>query len=177
MTKSLLEKIAELDMAIAAQETMRGKLDEAVLETILSTLQAQRATLEQQMAAHQQRRMVTVLFADVSGYTAMSERMDAEEVTHLMNRIWERLDRVILTGGGEIDKHLGDGVMALWGADEAREDNPERAVQAALAIKPAVVIPMHHLEADPQVFRQKLESLAADMRVLCLNTGEELRLG
>lgn len=135
MTKSLLEKIAELDMAIAAQETMRGKLDEAVLETILSTLQAQRATLEQQMAAHQQRRMVTVLFADVSGYTAMSERMDAEEVTHLMNRIWERLDRVILTGGGEIDKHLGDGVMALWGADEAREDNPERAVQAALAIQ------------------------------------------
>ena len=135
MSKSLLEKILELDTAIAAQEQMRGQLDEAVLETIIATLKAQKTVFEQQLASRQQRKMVTVLFADVSGYTAMSENMDAEEVTNLMNSIWERLDRAILEGGGEIDKHLGDGIMALWGADEAREDNPERAVLAGLTIQ------------------------------------------
>jgi len=135
MPKSILEQITELDTAIAAQEGLRGTLDEAVLETIVSTLRAQKVALEQQMASRQQRKMVTVLFADVSGYTAMSESMDPEEVTLLMNRIWERLDHAILENGGEIDKHLGDGIMALWGADEAREDNPERAVLAALSIQ------------------------------------------
>lgn len=135
MTKSIFEQISELDAAIAAQENLRGVLDEAVLQTILTTLRAQKAALEQQWATSQQRRMVTVLFADVSGYTAMSEAMDPEEVTLLMNRIWERLDYDILENGGVIDKHLGDGVMALWGAEEAREDNPERAVLAALAIQ------------------------------------------
>jgi class 3 adenylate cyclase/tetratricopeptide (TPR) repeat protein len=138
MPKSLLAQLAELDTAIAAQETLRGTLDDAVLETILATLRAQKAALEQQIVSRQQRKMVTVLFADVSGYTAMSENMDPEEITLLMNRIWERLDRAILENGGQIDKHLGDGVMALWGADEAREDNPEQAVLAGLSIQKAL---------------------------------------
>ncbi len=138
MPKSILEQIADLETAIAAQEQMRAQLGDAIVETVLTTLRVQKAALEQQIAAVEQRKMVTVLFADVSGYTAMSEKMDPEEVTLLMNRLWGPLDQAILDNGGAIDKHLGDGVMALWGADQAREDNPERAVLAALAIQKAL---------------------------------------
>jgi class 3 adenylate cyclase len=54
--------------------------------------------------------------------------MDAEEVNELMNALWARLDTAIADHGGRIDKHMGDGVMALWGADIARENDPERAI-------------------------------------------------
>ena len=63
----------------------------------------------------QQRKQVTILFADVSGFTAMSETMDAEDVTEVMNDLWKRLDGAIVAHGGRIDKHIGDAVMALWG--------------------------------------------------------------
>jgi class 3 adenylate cyclase len=97
--------------------------------------------LEQRLAAvslarsSQQRRRVTVLSADFSGFTAWSEGLDAEEVTELANMVWERLDRIILAHGGTIDIHLGDGVIALWGVLSAHEDNGEQAVRAALAMQ------------------------------------------
>ena len=85
--------------------------------------------------AEQKRKQVTVLFADVSGFTAMSESLDAEEVTEVMNTLWAPLDAAITAHGGRIDKHIGDAVMALWGVDQAREDDPERAILAALAMQ------------------------------------------
>jgi len=78
---------------------------------------------------------VTVLFADVSGFTAYSENKDAEDVANLVNRLWLRADRIIQEYGGHIDKHIGDAVMALWGTDTAREDDAERAVRAALKME------------------------------------------
>jgi class 3 adenylate cyclase/tetratricopeptide (TPR) repeat protein len=83
----------------------------------------------------QQRKQVTILFADVSGFTAMADLMDAEDVAELMNALWQRIDHAILSQGGQIDKHIGDAVMAVWGAQVAREDDPERALHAALAIQ------------------------------------------
>jgi class 3 adenylate cyclase len=76
-----------------------------------------------------------VLFADVSGFTAMSERMDAELVAGLMNAVWSRLDLVVTEHGGRVDKHIGDAVMAVWGAVGTHEDDPERAVRAGLALQ------------------------------------------
>ena len=76
-----------------------------------------------------------MLFADVSGFTAMSERMDAELVAGLMNDIWARLDMVVEEHRGRVDKHLGDGVMAVWGAEGTQEDDPERAVRAGLSLQ------------------------------------------
>ena len=75
------------------------------------------------------------LFADVSGFTAMSETMDAEEVGATMNELWSRLDGAIKSHGGWIDKHIGDAVMALFGAPRAHENDPERAIMAALAMQ------------------------------------------
>ncbi len=96
--------------------------------------------LIQNTPPEQQRKQVTVLFADVSGFTAMAEILDAEEVIEVMNALWARLDATITAGGGQIDKHLGDGVMALWGASEVREDDTEQAVRTALEMQAALAV-------------------------------------
>jgi class 3 adenylate cyclase/tetratricopeptide (TPR) repeat protein len=82
-----------------------------------------------------QRKQATILFADVSGFAAMSEVMDTEEVSDLMNVLWRRWDAAIVQHGGVIDMHMGGSTMALWGVPEAREDDPERAIRAALLMR------------------------------------------
>ncbi|MCK4667209.1 zinc-ribbon domain-containing protein, partial [Candidatus Dependentiae bacterium] len=74
------------------------------------------------------RRNVAVIFADVSGFTAMSETMDPEEVTERMNSVFQRLSDVIYSYEGYIDKFIGDCVMVLFGAPITHEDDPLRAV-------------------------------------------------
>ena len=123
---------------MTALEGQRPILGDAVVEVALGSLREQLAALEAETRAEQQRKQVTVLFADVSGFTALSERMDAEDVAEVMNTLWAQVDRAIADGGGHIDKHIGDAVMALWGVDAAREDDAERAVRAALAMQAAV---------------------------------------
>lgn len=82
------------------------------------------------------RRPCTVLFADVHGYTAMSERLkDVEKVTNIMNDVFTRLTAIIVDLGGSIDKYSGDNIMARFGAPETHEDDPERAVRAALGMQ------------------------------------------
>ena len=78
-------------------------------------------------------RMVTTLFCDLHGFTAMSEKLgNPEQITTLMNRCFDTLTRAILDRGGTIDKYSGDNIMALFGAPVAHEDDAERAVRAAL---------------------------------------------
>ncbi|HET6362321.1 MAG TPA: adenylate/guanylate cyclase domain-containing protein [Gemmatimonadota bacterium] len=84
------------------------------------------------------RREVVVLFADLSGFTAMSEKMDPESVTILMNRLLQDLAAAVYEYEGYVDKFIGDAIMALFGAPLAHEDDPERAVLAALAMQDAV---------------------------------------
>jgi predicted ATPase/class 3 adenylate cyclase len=124
-----------LEQAIAHLETQRVVLGDAVVDASILALRRQLATLEPLPAAEQQRKQVAVLLADISGSTAMAETMDAEDVTEIMNALWKRLDRVIVEHGGKIDKHMGDAVLALWGAETAREDDPEQAIRAALVIQ------------------------------------------
>jgi class 3 adenylate cyclase len=79
-----------------------------------------------------ERRLVTVLFADVTGFTALSERMDVEEVSVLLNDCFGGLISAILKYEGTIDKFIGDGIMAIFGAPLAHENDPERAIRCAL---------------------------------------------
>lgn len=79
-----------------------------------------------------ERRNVTVLFADISGFTALAEQMDAEEVSRLLNLCFDVLAPVIEKYGGRVDKFIGDEVMALFGAPQAHENDEERALRAAL---------------------------------------------
>lgn len=134
-----MTEIEKLEQAIATLEAQRETLGAVVVETMLAPAREKLATLRAaSTAADQQRKIVTVLFADVSGFTAMSEALDAEEVSDTMNSLWQLLDAVITEHGGKIDKHLGDGVMALWGADAAQEDDAENALRAALAMQAAL---------------------------------------
>jgi class 3 adenylate cyclase/tetratricopeptide (TPR) repeat protein len=82
-----------------------------------------------------ERRQVTVLFADLAGFTTFVHESDAEDVRDIMERLWVRLDELIAEHGGITEKHIGDAVLAIFGARQAREDDPVRAVRTALAIQ------------------------------------------
>src|SRR4051795_11115653 len=86
----------------------------------------------------EERRQVTVLFADLSGYTAVSEAMDPERVKALVDSALRRLAREVERFGGSVDKFIGDNVMALFGAPVAHEDDAERAVRAGLGMQEAM---------------------------------------
>ncbi len=84
-----------------------------------------------------ERRQVAVLFADISGFTTLAAERDAEEIHELLNRFFAAVDVVVQSFGGNIDKHIGDEIMAVFGAPVAHTDDPERAVRAALALHDA----------------------------------------
>ena len=89
-------------------------------------------------AALAERRLVTVLFADLVGFTPFAEERDAEDVRDTLTRYFELASDVIGRYGGTVEKFIGDAVMAVWGAPTAREDDAERAVRAALDLVDAV---------------------------------------
>ena len=128
----------KLEQSLAALEAQRATLGDSVVDPAIAAIKAQLALLAPTLETGRQRKQVTVLFADVSGFTAMSETMDAEDVQETMNALWQQVDGAIVEHNGRIDKHIGDAVMALWGVDEAREDDPEQAIRAALAMQTAV---------------------------------------
>jgi len=83
----------------------------------------------------QERKVVTVLFCDLVGFTSRAETMDPEDVAALLGPYQAQLQRELERYGGTVEKFIGDAVMALFGAPTAHEDDPERAVRAALAIR------------------------------------------
>jgi predicted ATPase/class 3 adenylate cyclase len=89
-------------------------------------------------APSEERRTVTVLFADLSGYTAVAEQLDHETVKGLTERCLTRLAGEVEKFGGTVDKYIGDNVMAVFGAPVAHEDDPERAVRAAFGMQAAM---------------------------------------
>lgn len=86
----------------------------------------------------EERRIATVLFADVHGFTPLAEQLDYETVSDMVKGIWRSLDKVIELHNGYIDKHLGDGVMAVWGAPFAGENDAGEAVSAGLELVKAL---------------------------------------
>ena len=85
-----------------------------------------------------ERRLVSILFADLVGFTTLSEGRDHEEVRELLSRYFDTARELIGRYGGTVEKFIGDAVMAVWGAPVAQEDDPERAVRAALDLVAAV---------------------------------------
>jgi len=84
-----------------------------------------------------ERRQVTALFADISGFTRLSASLDAEETHALLNAYFAAVDEIVQRFGGNVDKHIGDAVMAVFGAPVAHTDDPQRALAAALEIHTA----------------------------------------
>ena len=112
--------------------------------------------------AREERKVVTVLFADLVGFTSRSEQLDPEDVRATLTPYFGRLREELERRGGTVEKFIGDAVMAVFGAPVAHEDDAERAVRAALAIRDAVA---EMNEQDPEL----------DLHVrIGVNTGEAL---
>ncbi len=103
-----------------------------------SPLSAGAAPAQAAGAAVAERRLVSVLFADLVGFTTLSEHRDPEEVRELLSRYFDRCRALIERYGGTVEKFIGDAVMAVWGTPVAREDDAERAVRAALTLTDSV---------------------------------------
>ncbi len=131
-------EIEKLELAVSALEAQRSALGDAVVDTALAPLRERLDSLKQSARAlpdeTRQRKIITVLFADIPGFSMLSERFEAEDLSTI-NALWEQLDAVILKHGGRIDKHTGDGVMALWGAEMVREDDAGQAIRAGLQMR------------------------------------------
>src|SRR5690348_14020685 len=108
-----------------------------------------------------ERRVVTVLFADLVGFTTLSETTDPEQVKNLVDACFQRLVVDINAFGGQVDKIIGDAILALFGAPTAHEDDAERAVRAALQMQ--------------QTIEAWCEQTSAQLRMrVGINTGEVL---
>ena len=90
--------------------------------------------------AHSDRRPVTVLFADLSGFTTLGERLDPEDVRALQNDLFREMSDAIERFEGFVEKYVGDAVMGVFGAPVAHEDDPERALRAALLMRERIQV-------------------------------------
>ena len=115
------------------------------------------ATGEPDAVGTTERRLVSVLFADLVGFTSAAESVDPETVQALQRRYFAQARAVIERYGGTVEKFIGDAVMAVWGTPVAREDDPERAVRAALDLIEAVA------RIDHAGWERPLEARAAVM--------------
>jgi len=89
-------------------------------------------------SAESERKHVTIMFSDLSGYTAITERLDPEEVKEIMSRIFGEITKIIHKYDGFIERFIGDAVMAVFGVPKAHEDDPIRTIRVALEIHAAV---------------------------------------
>ncbi len=127
-----MDRRSQIETAIAAQEQLRSVVGDEVVDAAIAALRHQ---LGDATTPPPQRKVVTVLFADIAGFTAWSESADVEEVGETIDAIWQRLDAAVAANGGRIDKHIGDALMAVWGVMDASDRDPERAVRAALEMR------------------------------------------
>lgn len=156
-------RTAEIEQAIEAQEAQRSVLGDDLVDTTIRALRSQLEALhtasqpgadqerllhsihghipaalaEKMMAVGEikgERRQVTVVFADLSGFTALSEALDPEEVAGLIQELLKELALSIFEYEGYVDKFIGDAVMAVFGAPVSHEDDAERALRSALSM-------------------------------------------
>ena len=134
--------IEKLQQAIASLEAQRPVLGDEVVETALASLRDKLASLQQPPTqpdpdhqAIEQRRLVTVLFADLVGSTALAEKLDPEDLRDALNNYFKRWNLCIETQSGQVEKFIGDAVMAVFGLITTHEDDTENAIRAALVMR------------------------------------------
>jgi class 3 adenylate cyclase/tetratricopeptide (TPR) repeat protein len=124
----------QLEKAIAAQEGLRGTLDDAILDATIAALRKQLNELSPDSVVEQQRKQVTILFMDVVGSTQLIRELDPEENMSIMDTALQNLAAPVKAHGGKVTRFMGDGFLAVFGLPKARENDPEMAVRAGLGI-------------------------------------------
>ncbi|MBK9943205.1 MAG: AAA family ATPase [Kouleothrix sp.] len=151
-----MPKREDIEQTIATIEARRAVLGDALTDAAIAPLRQQLASLDEQ------RKLVTVLFADMVGFTATAESMDPEDVRDLIRAYFGRLSAAIIRHGGWIEKFIGDAVMAVFGIPTAHERDPERAIRAALD--------MHQSLAELNAELEHERGMRLSMRI-GINTG------
>lgn len=128
-------KQEELEQAIAAQERLRGTIDDSIIDTTIEALRKQLAELlSVSPDSEQQRKMATVLFMDIANSTQLIQNMDPEESMEILDVSLQALAEPVRNQGGRVIRFMGDGFLAVFGLPAARENDAEMAVRAALDI-------------------------------------------
>ena len=143
-----MDERKQLEQAIAHLESQRAALDNDAVDTALVALHKELAALEEIVGdvsgetsppdLASERKWVTILFVDISGFTSLAETLDPEAVRNLVNACFDHLVPIIEKGGGTVTKFIGDCIESVFGAPVAHENDPERALRCALEIMDAM---------------------------------------
>jgi len=128
-----MQEISQLQHAIDTLEAQRGLLGDAVVNAALSPMRERLLHLQTQTAT-EQRRLVTILFADLVDFTVLTRRLDAEDVREIVNAYFTRWTAAIEQHNGTVEKFAGDAVMAVFGLLQSTDLDPIQAVRAAMTM-------------------------------------------
>ena len=123
----------QLEQAIAIQESLRGTIDDAILDATIDALRAQLAAQEP-AAVESRRAQATILFLDLAGHTDLIQGRDPEEIMEIIDRALLRLAEPVMRHGGRIVRYQGDGYKAVFGLPVAQEHDPDNAILAGLDV-------------------------------------------
>lgn len=131
-----MQEQRDIEAGIAALEAQRGIVSEAVLDLALAPLREKLTQLREQAGGvgAQQLRQVSVLFVDVVGSTAIGQSLEPEDIHAVMDGALGRFTEVVLAHHGRVLQYTGDGMLAVFGAEEAHEDDAESAIRAGLGV-------------------------------------------
>lgn len=124
----------QLEQAIAIQESLRGTIDDAIIDATVGALRAQLTALEPAPVPESRRALATILFVDLAGHTDLIQGRDPEEIMEIIDRALERLAEPIARHDGRIVRYQGDGFKAVFGLPASHENDPDNAVMAAMDI-------------------------------------------
>jgi class 3 adenylate cyclase len=130
---SLANSFNRMTHDLLLKEQYRGILDKVVSPEIAEEM------IKGKISLGGENRVVTILFADIRGFTSITEDMEPQEVIAMLNQYMERAAAAVESEGGVVDKYVGDQVMAIFGAPVSQPDDPLRAVRSALKIKESII--------------------------------------
>ncbi|MBE2222408.1 MAG: AAA family ATPase [Anaerolineae bacterium] len=166
-----MSELLNLEKAMAVIGGQRTLLGDSVVDVTLAALRAKREGYGMETAVPlperpTQRKQLTILFARVSGFTGAAHAIPDTRILNIINLLWRRLDGAITSQGGMVDKHMGDAVMGLFGVPVAAEDDPKRAVRAALAMRKVLHDFIAEIRADFEVQAETVPAAAAVLAAL-----------
>jgi class 3 adenylate cyclase/tetratricopeptide (TPR) repeat protein len=143
-------ELAKIRAAMAGLEAQRAVLGEALVEPALAAMRQQLALLEVEATlthVADERRIVTILFSDIVGSTSLAERLDPEDWRQVIAMLHSMAGQTVQQHAGNVVQYLGDGLLALFGAQAARERDPENAIRAALDMQSGLAV----LHTEPPI--------------------------